>query len=202
MDGIIGSIVAIQQVKLDATHLNLPSAQPNGVTGQRDLEPQPLAVRLAQWRDRQLSGVVIRIEGLLRAILVYQLPKVALGIEQSHADNGNSQVASRFHLIAGDVAQSAGVDGQRFAQHELHAEIRHGSEGGMRMIFLKPRRVLGRLTTSVEQIVDSLAKSGIAHSLPDLVPRDCLQNNPRIVREIPQHGIQPTPHGVCGVVPR
>src|SRR5579862_9414266 len=53
-------VVAVQQVELHSADLDLPGAQPDRVTGQGDLEPQPLAVRFAYRRDRQLSGVVIR----------------------------------------------------------------------------------------------------------------------------------------------
>ena len=43
----VGRVVAVQQVELHATNLDLPGAQPDRVTWQSDLEPQPLAIRLA-----------------------------------------------------------------------------------------------------------------------------------------------------------
>src|SRR5665647_3965513 len=78
MRGIIRCVVAVQQVQLDATDLNLPGAQPDRVTGQGDLQPQPLPIRFAQRRDRQLARVVIRIKRLLSAILIEDLTKIAL----------------------------------------------------------------------------------------------------------------------------
>ena len=48
MHRVIRCIIAVQQVQLHATDLNLPGAQPDRVTRQRDLQPQPLAVRFAQ----------------------------------------------------------------------------------------------------------------------------------------------------------
>ena len=123
MSGKVRRVIAVQQVKLHPAHLNLPGAQPDRVSGQRDLQPQPLAVRLAQRRDRQLSGIVVRVEGLLLSVLVDHLAKIALLIEQSHADHRHTQIAGGFELIAGHIAKPARVDGQSFAQHEFHAEI-------------------------------------------------------------------------------
>ena len=74
-------VVAVEQVEVDPTDLGLPGAQPDRVAGQGDLQPQPLAVRVTQGRDRKLPGLVVRIEGLLRAVLVDLLTEVALLVE-------------------------------------------------------------------------------------------------------------------------
>ena len=63
MNREVRRVIAVQQVKLHPAHLDLPGAQPDRVSRQRDLQPQPLPVRLAQGRDRQLSGIVIRDRG-------------------------------------------------------------------------------------------------------------------------------------------
>ena len=52
MRGKVRRVIAVQQVKFHSTDLDLPRAQPNRVTGQGDLQPQPLAVWLAHGRDR------------------------------------------------------------------------------------------------------------------------------------------------------
>src|SRR6185312_11611949 len=57
-------IVAVQQVELQSADLNLPGAQPDRVTRQVELQPQPLAVRGAQRSNRQLSGIVVGEKGL------------------------------------------------------------------------------------------------------------------------------------------
>ena len=107
MRGKVRRVIAVQQVKFDSADLDLPGAQPDRVTGQGDLQPQPLAVRLAQRRDRQLSGVVIRVKGLLRSVLVNHLAKIALLVEQPHSDHRHAQVAGGFELIAGHIAKPA-----------------------------------------------------------------------------------------------
>ena len=100
-------VVAVQQVQFDSADLDLPGANPDGVTGQGYLQPQPFAVCLAQGRDRQLPGVVIGKEGLLPAVLVKHLAEIPLLKEQAHADHRHPQVAGGFELIAGYITESA-----------------------------------------------------------------------------------------------
>ena len=66
--GKLAGVVAVEQVQLDPTDLHLPGAQPDRVTRQGDLQPQPFAVGFAQGGDRQLPGVVVGIERLLRPV--------------------------------------------------------------------------------------------------------------------------------------
>ena len=52
MSGEVRRVIAVQQVQLHSADLDLPSPQPDRLTRQGDLQPQPLAVRLAHRRDR------------------------------------------------------------------------------------------------------------------------------------------------------
>ena len=65
---------------------------------------------------------------MLHAIPVDLLAKITLRIEQTDADHRHAQVTRGFELIAGDVAESARIDRQSFAQHVLHAEIGNAGE--------------------------------------------------------------------------
>ena len=107
MRGKIRRVIAVQEVKLDSTDLDLPGAQPHRVTRQGDLQPQPLAVRAGARRDRQLAGVVIREGACLRSVLVDHLAKIALLVEQPHANHRHAQIAGSFELIAGHITKSA-----------------------------------------------------------------------------------------------
>src|ERR1019366_10574326 len=69
MCGKVRGVIAVQQVKLHSADLDLPGTQPDRVSRQRDLQPQPLPVWLAQRRDRQLSGIVVRVKSLLLSVL-------------------------------------------------------------------------------------------------------------------------------------
>ena len=202
MSGKVRRVIAVQQVKLHPADLDLPGAQPDRVSGQRDLQPQPLPVRLAQRRDRQLSGIVIRVEGLLRSVLVDHLAKIALLVEQSHADHRHTQIAGGFELIAGHIAKPARVDGQSFAQHEFHAEIRGAGQRSLRMILLKPRRRFRRLPAGFDQAIYVLPENGIGQHALDPVARDRLQDHPGVMRDLPQFGIKLPPHFVGGMIPR
>ncbi|MBS1136999.1 MAG: hypothetical protein H6R11_953 [Proteobacteria bacterium] len=201
MRGVIRCVIAVQEVKLHATDLNLPGAQPDRVPRQGDLQPQPFAVRLAQRRDRQLSGVVVREERLLCAVLIDHLAKIALLVEQPNADDGNAQIAGSLELIAGNIAQPARINGQGFAQHEFHTEIRNRAKLRLRVGLLKPAGRLRRLSPGLHQVVHVLAESGVGQHMPQFLPRDRLQDDPGVIRELPQHGIQLPPHLVGGMIP-
>ena len=123
VSGVVCRVITVQQIKLRSADLDLPGAQPDGVAGELDFHPQPLAVRLAQRGDRQLSGVVVREKGLLRSVFVDHLAEVALLVEQSHPDHRHPQIACGFELVAGHVAKPPRINGESLAQHKLHAEI-------------------------------------------------------------------------------
>ena len=136
----------------------------------------------------------------MRSALVDHLAKIALLVEQPHADDRDAQIAGALELIAGDVAKPARVDGQGFAQHEFHTEIRNAAQGRLRIGLLAgaPRGV----PPDLHQIVNIFSESGIGQNLLELLPRDRLQNDPGVMRELPQRRIQLPPHLVGGVLPR
>ena len=80
----------------------------------------------AQRHDRQLARIVIRVHRLLPAIRIDDLAEVALAIQQADSKDRYAQIACGLELVARDVAEAAGVDGQRLLQHELHAEVSDG----------------------------------------------------------------------------
>ena len=140
---------------------------------------------MSQWSDRQLAGVVIGIKRLLCAVLIDLLPKIALLIKQPDADHRNTKIAGRFHLIARYIPESARVDRQSFAQHELHAEIGGTSQGLVSVVFLKPRGCLRLLPAGIDQPIDSLSKSRVAQHFLDLVAGCRLQDDPWVIRNVP-----------------
>ena len=95
-----------------------------------------------------------------------------------------------------------GVDRQRLAQHELHAEVRRTAQCRLRMGLLKPGGRLRRLSPASREVIDLLAEGGLGRDPPELIPRDRLQHGPGIMREVPQHGIELPPHLIGGMVPR
>ena len=116
---------------------------------------------MAQRRNRQLSGIVIWKEGLLRTILADHLSKIALLVEQPHADHRHAQITGGFELIARHVTQPARINGESFAQHVFHAEIGDTGQGRLRMMVLKPCRRLRRLPPGLYEVINALTESGI-----------------------------------------
>ena len=174
MSGKVGGVVAIQQVEFDPAHLDLPGAQPDRVSGQCNLEPQPFAIWLTQGRDGQLSGIVEWEQRLLFAILVDHLAEVALLVQQPYARHRRAQIAGGLELIARHVAQPAGVNGQSLAEHEFHAEVSDAGQPRVRMMLLKPGRRFGRKTAGFHQAVHPLPKCGIGQRMLNLIARDRL----------------------------
>jgi len=81
-------VIAVEQVKLYSANLGLPGAQPDRITGQVELQPQPLPVRLAQRRDGQLPRIVVGEKGLLSPVLVEHLAEIALLEKQPYSTTG------------------------------------------------------------------------------------------------------------------
>jgi hypothetical protein len=119
----------------------------------------------------------------------------------SYADHWNAQIARGRQLIARDIAEPAGVDRERFAQHELPAEICDAGEERVRMRLLKPRRRPSTFPARLCQVIDALAENEIIGQSFDPLPRYGLQYAPWIARELPQHRIELPPHIIGSVTP-
>ena len=64
------------------------------------------------------------------------------------------------------------------------------------------RALSAACTLGSQEVINVLTESRIGQHMFELVPRDRLQDNPRILREVPQGGIKRAPHFVGGMVPR
>ena len=74
---------------------------------------------------RQLVDVGVEVLFLLPAVDVEPLPEVALAVEQADADQRDAEIGRALDVVAGEHAQAAGIDRQRFVQAELRGKIRH-----------------------------------------------------------------------------
>jgi hypothetical protein len=70
------------------------------------------------------------------------------------------------------------------------------------VVLLKPRGRLRRLPAGFDQPIDVFAKSGVGQHFVDLVTRCRLQDDPGVIRDLPQFGIKLPPNFVGSVVPR
>src|SRR5450755_1711990 len=123
---------------MPSAYLHLPATQPETVAGRSNFQPEQLPVGLAQRSERKLTWIVIRVERLLPAIVVDHLSEVALAVEQPDTHDRYTEITRRLDLIASDVSQATGIDWQRLAQHEFHAEVGYLYESRIRMRLLKP----------------------------------------------------------------
>ena len=89
------AVIAVEQVKVQSANLDLPRAQPDRVTGQMS-SAATTPHSPAEWCDRQLSGIVVGEKGLLCSIFVEHLTKIALLVEQTHADHRYAQITGGF----------------------------------------------------------------------------------------------------------
>ena len=88
-------------------------------------------------------------------------------VEQPHADERHAEIAGGLELIAGDIAQPAGINRQCSTQHELHAEIRHTRQTTPRVSRVKPRWRLRRAPFRLHEVVEGLDKDGIGQRAPE-----------------------------------
>ena len=198
----IGRVVTVQQVEHDPPDLNLPGPEPDRIPRQLDREPEPFAARTPDRGDRELGWLVVGIELLLAPIGGDHLPEVPLLIEKAYADHRHREVARRLELIPGHVPEAARIDGQRLAQGELHAEIGHAAQGRLGVVLREPRRRVEVFAPLCEEALDPLPKARARDERPDPRGRGSLENEPRVMGEGPELGIELTPELVAAVIPR
>ena len=135
------------------------------------------------------------------AFRIEVLAKVSLTIEQADSNYRHPQVACRLHLVACHVAQTTGVDGQRLAQHELHAEVGDRSQRGASMLVLEPCvRIVG-FPIFAKQIVETHPKLRGTQCSFDLLFGNRPQDDLRILCRGPEFLIEIFPQSVRCVVP-
>ena len=115
--------VGVQQVQLDAAYVGAPDLGVNVAPGIGDSNQDGVALLISLQGERQVVKVIDRVALLLPAIRVQILVKVAFLVEQAHADQWYAQVAGGFQVVAGQNAQSAGIDLQRFGEAKLHRKV-------------------------------------------------------------------------------
>ena len=69
------------------------------------------------------------------------------------------------------------------------------------MRLLKPGGRLGCLTPGFHEGINLFAENGNVQCALEPVPRDGLQHDPGVVREVPEHGVELLSHFVGRVIP-
>ncbi len=150
--------------------------------------------------DRELARVVERIACLLATVRIDLLPEVPLLKQQADADDRHAEIARRLELVPGDIAQTAGVNGQCLAQHELHAEVRDHTERRVGERRAEPGGCVERLPLLANQIRDDLSKLRGVGDGREARAGHGLQDEQRIVAQRPEIRIELLPQMVGGVI--
>lgn len=195
-------VIAVEQVEPEPPHLHLPGAEPDPVARQREREAEPLTARVSHRADRELPWIVVRVERLLAAVRRDGLAEVPLLVQEPNADHRDAEVAPRLELVAGHVAEAAGVDGEGLAEAELHAEVGDPGEGRLGVTALEPGRGGRVLAPDTQERLDPAPVLRAGQDLLERGPRDRLQHDPRVVREGPELRLELGPKLVGAVVPR
>ena len=189
--GLIAVHVRVEQKQRIASDRQLPHASADSAGARFDRHHQRLAVA-----HRRAEGKQVRVDGdvilVLPAAQVQPLTEVSLAVVQTHAHEGHAQIGRALDVIAGQDAQAARVDGQRFVEAELGGEVRNrpgpqhagvaGAPGVLRVqVLLHPP--VG--------VVDSTVQSERRGALFQLVDRNPSEQRHWIVVDFaPQRGVQ------------
>ena len=116
-------VVGVEQVELGASHVAAPDAPGDDTARQAELDRKPVAVLVADGRDRQFREVLRLIARLLVACGREALREVAVPVKQPHGDHRYVFVAGLLEVVAREDAEAAGIDFQRAVDAVFHAEI-------------------------------------------------------------------------------
>ncbi len=132
--------IGIEQIERDPADPHAPDLNANRRVGivQGDLDAERLAVvpshQCRRLRARFQRGGDIE----LPAVVAEALAQVPLTVEEGDADQRQPQVAGRLGVVAGQHAQSAGVDRQRGVDTELSGEVRDRAPDQLRLMLANP----------------------------------------------------------------
>ena len=137
MLGVVG-MVGVQQIDRHAPDVHAPRLEEDPVHVDLHLQHQRLAVHVQHGFQRHGLRVhqivkfglpVVRVDGLL---------EITFAVEQPDADEAQAEVAGGLGVVAGENAQAAGGNGQRFVEAELGGEIRDGILEQRRRVQMAP----------------------------------------------------------------
>ena len=107
-----------------------------------------------------LVKIILRVAFHLPAVDVECLAKIALSVEQSHADEGKPQITGGLEVIAGENAQPARVNAQSLAQAKFCGKI-SDLEGAVCVVFLEPRWAVAIALIGLHYLFNAFTESFI-----------------------------------------
>ena len=125
---VVAGDVGVEQVQRHAADVDPPDVGADGVAVDRDLDADRAAVGLGHPGRRQPLRVAVDPVLVLPAAGVDPLAEVALAVHQPDGDHRHRAVGGLLEDVAGQGAETAGVDRQR----DVHAEL--GAQEGDRTL--------------------------------------------------------------------
>ncbi len=109
--------VRVEQVQPDPADVGAPHSHRHGNVGEVDDDFD------AGWMQPECVGIDALVALLLPAVVVEELMEVALGVEQTDADERNAEIGRRLQVVAGEHAEAAGVLRDGLGDAELGREV-------------------------------------------------------------------------------
>ena len=123
--GLVFRYVGVHEVERHPADLRLPDLGEYPFPAQVHVDHDPFAGRVLAQGQRHLLEVVDGVAFLLPAVRGEVLAEKTLLVAQADADQGHAQVACRLEMVAGQDAESPGIDGQALGDAVFQAEIGH-----------------------------------------------------------------------------
>ena len=119
-------IVGVEQIELDAAHVDTPHVGVHHVVHIGHLNHHGVAILVELAHNGQTGKVLGLVVGYLLAVHRQALGEVAETVEEAHRAHVDIRVAGLLQIVAGQHAQTAGVDLQGRVHAVLHREVGHG----------------------------------------------------------------------------
>ena len=118
-------VVRIEQVQLDATHVDTPYVGMYIVVHVGNVNDHGSAVLVHLLLDGQAAEVLSLVVGNLLTIHGEGLGEVAITIEETYGTHIHVGVRSLLDVVSGQNTETTGVDLEHLVQTVLHAEVSH-----------------------------------------------------------------------------
>ena len=129
------------------------------------------------------------------------LAEIAFLIQQPDADDRHTEIARRLQIIAREHAEPAGIERQRLAEAEFHAEIGDPDRAAAPWVAANQPGVLEIGAPAATEPSSSATKRGIGGKRPQPLGRDVLQDRSRDCACAAKIGVDPLPQRVGFVAP-
>ncbi len=189
--GVAGN-VGVEQEEIAAADLDLPDLGANGCTAGGDLNDDRLAIEADSGLHGKLIDVGLEIFFALPAFFVEALEEVSLAVEEADADERDVEVGCALDVIAGEHAEAAGVDGQRFVQAEFSGEVGDRARAEHAGIGCAPGAVFEQiLLLAAVDVVDAAMKDEFGGAALDFAERHFVEQGDGVLIELaPADGVQ------------